>query len=1220
MDRSTTPKVSQLPQSRGPKNRSRSGSEELNQILAQGSAAKASLPNALSIQTSVSASSSSSSGVFNSITPSPADTVVRSNSPGLLTWVRNTLLSGPGVRSSNIGSLVTSNLSSPSTKADDDGKEEALHRSEATQASGGVTPMPERLSIIKDEDAKLIGSARSSFSLEAPSNRDTLDPDKYQRRLSSISSTSTMFDDESSSESEEENVYAPFTHIEMETSLIRPTPRRKGNSLELADREPKQGDEMKAVPLAMPHISALDKNDSALESETSREGRGALSVKEAQESHQSVEDRTPNLRSMPSVVLTPPDSFSDTVHMSPLAGWVVQPAVLSADEKIVRQFNSGKMDVDSRRSNPAFDPGASYDSSDASFQSAETSEQGERRTLSTGSLTGDGEDLDDFLGRPKSPEEVAKNRPSKESVVLGSRVFGTRSRSESRRATLVKAKPEHKESEVSRPETPKVSLSTKETANETADSMNSPLYADTVELPSNSVIVTASPQPKRAMNFFGRRMRTASETMTSPEEEVAAVEPKGRRDGNFGGQQGFWRLGRKQQGNGSMQSLEVGEGVAEKAIKGNKKATIVEEKEKQDTQSQRIQTLPAKDMPIPLSQAKEMKVNTPTNSLRDKDSLIKKKARKGALDSSMQPKAVKVRSRNKPSKDRVFSRLYLAQELFLGCDIDTLNNCAGQFDEQGLPLSGKVESGTEGTAKPALSRLDSVCSLASSNASSIGMPNVGTGSGLGRKKATWAMKFSLDGKYLAVAGQDTVIRIYAVLDTEEARRKVEADALPSGSLEALLPIKNYHATTSSTSLNSTGKNSTKSKSGSKVAPILPNLSVFSSEPIKEFKGHTSDILDLSWSKGDFLLSASMDKTARIWHLSRQTSLVSFVHGDFVTSAVFHPQDDRFFLSGSLDGKLRLWNISAKKVQSSQEVPGLITACAFTQSGNTACAGTFAGHALFYQTDGLIYSSSIAVRSPSGKNSKGGRKITSIEPLLSDEATSKGNSNNFKHERVLITSNDSRVRAYDLRDKSMLARFKAKTYTNRTSQIRANLSDDNTFIVAGSEATSSSEGGQVHIWDGSSEFFDSDSKRLSYKRSSNGSGRPCTTTNSPLPSDSVVEFYTAHAGTVTCAIMAPLTTNTYLKASHDYIMMQSEKRLAEESKKNSRPIGGISALGTISLSSALSAAVPSPLRIGSGNGENGQLGFHRKLNRIIITVDESAVVRVWRSDSLKTVEG
>jgi hypothetical protein len=347
----------------------------------------------------------------------------------------------------------------------------------------------------------------------------------------------------------------------------------------------------------------------------------------------------------------------------------------------------------------------------------------------------------------------------------------------------------------------------------------------------------------------------------------------------------------------------------------------------------------------------------------------------------------------------------------------------------------------------------------------------------------------------------------------------------------------------------------------------------------------------------------MDKTAKIWHVSRSYSLVSFVHGDFVTSAVFHPQDDRFFLSGSLDGKLRLWNISAKKVQCSQEVPGLITACAFTESGNTACVGTFAGHALFYQTDGLTYSSSIAVRSPSGKCAKGGRKITSIEPIVHTSGQVKGGGGGALRsdddaERVLITSNDSRIRAYDLKSKSMVARFKAKTYTNRTSQIRANISGDNLFIVAGSEATSNHEGGHIHIWDSHHALLLNDAKKTTTTSSS---------TPSPLTSDSAVEYFTAHSGTVTCAIMAPLLTNTHLKSSNDHIVVQSEKKMA-----NGKAGGG-------SLLGPLSPIVPNSLKFNNSNGESTQSPVvNQRWNRIIVSVDESAVVRVWRSDSLDTV--
>lgn len=89
--------------------------------------------------------------------------------------------------------------------------------------------------------------------------------------------------------------------------------------------------------------------------------------------------------------------------------------------------------------------------------------------------------------------------------------------------------------------------------------------------------------------------------------------------------------------------------------------------------------------------------------------------------------------------------------------------------------------------------------------------------------------------------------------------------------------------------------------------------IFVSKPFCTYTGHTSDLLDVSWSKNYFILSSSMDKTVRLWHISRKECLCCFQHIDFVTAIVFHPRDDRYFLSGSLDGKLRLWNIPDKKV-------------------------------------------------------------------------------------------------------------------------------------------------------------------------------------------------------------------------------------------------------------------------------------------------------------------
>lgn len=60
-----------------------------------------------------------------------------------------------------------------------------------------------------------------------------------------------------------------------------------------------------------------------------------------------------------------------------------------------------------------------------------------------------------------------------------------------------------------------------------------------------------------------------------------------------------------------------------------------------------------------------------------------------------------------------------------------------------------------------------------------------------------------------------------------------------------------------------------------------------------YSGHTADVLDLNWSKNYFLLTSSMDKTVRLWHISRSECLCCFQHTDFVTAISFHPKDDRY---------------------------------------------------------------------------------------------------------------------------------------------------------------------------------------------------------------------------------------------------------------------------------------------------------------------------------------
>lgn len=235
----------------------------------------------------------------------------------------------------------------------------------------------------------------------------------------------------------------------------------------------------------------------------------------------------------------------------------------------------------------------------------------------------------------------------------------------------------------------------------------------------------------------------------------------------------------------------------------------------------------------------------------------------------------------------------------------------------------------------------------------------------------------------------------------------------------------------------------------------------------------------------------MDKTVRLWHVSRSECLCCFKHNDFVTSIQFHPKDDRFFLAGSLDSKLRLWSIPDKSVAFWVQVPDLITAVAFTPDGKTAIAGCLSGLCLFYDTEGLKYQTQIHVRSAHGRNAKGS-KVTGIEAITYPPNDSNG------EVKLLITSNDSRVRIYNLRDKGL--ELKLKGNENTCSQIHASFSEDAKYVICGSEDR------KAYIWSTDTPEFEKDRRPL--------------------------EVFEAHSSIVTTAIMAPIRTRQLLSASGD----------------------------------------------------------------------------------------
>ncbi|KAI8873863.1 WD40 repeat-like protein, partial [Ramicandelaber brevisporus] len=310
-----------------------------------------------------------------------------------------------------------------------------------------------------------------------------------------------------------------------------------------------------------------------------------------------------------------------------------------------------------------------------------------------------------------------------------------------------------------------------------------------------------------------------------------------------------------------------------------------------------------------------------------------------------------------------------------------------------------------------------------------------------QKNPIRALQFSQCGLFLASGGLDGVVRIWKVKGAQ-------------------VPVNARGSHNRDTDTNSIAKWDT---------PSRRRLWVFDPVPVREYRAHTASILCLTWSKNMFLLSSAMDNTVRLWHVSRNNCIWVFRHPDSVPSVSFHPMDDRFFLSGCLDGRIRLWNIAMHKTVKWNEMENghLITAVNFIgKDGGIAAAGSERGICQLFKTDGLVYDTHLNVRSTRGKNSVGS-KITGIEIMPTLKNNSNNNNSNLisgaasvikSHfeDKILITTNDSRIRLYNMTDKTLERKYKG--HSNTCRQIKASFSDDGKYIICGSDDFG------IYIWD------------------------------------------------------------------------------------------------------------------------------------------------------------
>jgi len=344
----------------------------------------------------------------------------------------------------------------------------------------------------------------------------------------------------------------------------------------------------------------------------------------------------------------------------------------------------------------------------------------------------------------------------------------------------------------------------------------------------------------------------------------------------------------------------------------------------------------------------------------------------------------------------------------------------------------------------------------------------------------WRSSFSKDGKYLATGGADGVLNIWQIAPS---RKQIKASNKKESECEADSIWKGDWGEET----DDENDNRTLPTVKSECDAIGTEVKFMLSEPVQSFKEHTNDIVDISWSNTGFLLSGSLDKTVRLWHPTRPTSLHLFRHPDAVTCVSFHPKEDRYFLSGGFDKRIRIWNITNGRVVEWAQASHIITTARYQPDGTRVAAGLIDGKVIFYSVDGikLKFFTEILCKNRSKRD---GKKVTGIayknlQNLIDDEvdkpkSKTKVDSPEQKktklktaakmvksfttqrkkkkiEEQILITSNDSRLRLVGLNDLCMVRKYKG--HANPTLQFKARFSESGEFIIIGSET------GKCVIW-------------------------------------------------------------------------------------------------------------------------------------------------------------
>ncbi|KAL0304437.1 UNVERIFIED_CONTAM: putative WD repeat-containing protein C18H10.05 [Sesamum radiatum] len=290
------------------------------------------------------------------------------------------------------------------------------------------------------------------------------------------------------------------------------------------------------------------------------------------------------------------------------------------------------------------------------------------------------------------------------------------------------------------------------------------------------------------------------------------------------------------------------------------------------------------------------------------------------------------------------------------------------------------------------------------------------------------MKFSLDGQYLASAGEDKIVKVWKVVEDERSDTTDIPDADPS----CVYFSVNHLFELGPLMLEKDKVNKSKSlrKTPDSACIIFPpKVFRILEQPLHAFQGHSGEVLDLAWSKSNCVCGVGVDQCLKV-----------FSHTDYVTCIQFNPVNDDYFISGSIDGKVRIWTINGCQVVHWTETREIITAVAYRPDGQGGIIGYITATCRFFNISDNHFQLENEVCLTNKKKSPC-KRIIGFQFLPQDPS------------KVLVTCADSQVRIID--GLNVIGKYKG--LRNTGNQISATVTSDGKHII------SASEDSNIYIW-------------------------------------------------------------------------------------------------------------------------------------------------------------